>query len=347
MVKNTSVKLALIPCSDINDGRRRAYDYIEKHGWVESLNDVDVIESFNDLSKTYLISTPVRVFQISSLAGLDNAKIVLNKLVSALNDNNSILVNSGLVIVSDISNSVSEMKKLSETVKKFGGYVDKNRSEQLDSILSELSLSYDVQQAVKSYVGFSVEGFISAAREIKKLPEQVQESLTWRDVKNRIPMPQGENAPWGVGFGKNAEPGLDELILQHRTREAVNKAMRVLDGSKNNNYFGMVSWLRNQFSTLFTMKELLIDKYSDVAIAEFLELPNPTFKGKGQKDPATKKSGYPTYAKIRLAESLSESRLLSMLSVVNNTLMMLKDGGIKCKLSPKTTIVRMVILLCN
>lgn len=338
-------RLALIPCSDINEGRRRAIQLI-KEQWNEPDVDstsLEIINNVNDLFRESLFDDNIMVYQNTDK---DSLEIILNELSVRTGASLDDYIGSGLIIITTVLTTTTVVKELVNQVKKLKGTALSDRTVKIENLLNETSLNPDVLRQLKEYAGTDETIVIPIVNEIKTMPDDIQSRLNWDDVRIRIPTQPGTIPPWSMGFGRNAEPGVDDYIIDNNTAGAISKIQRVLDGGMSP--LSITAWLKKSFNEMLTLYAMIYDDGIDRSeAAAMLGLSDPKYSCKGMKDPNTKKSGYPTLKKIETARRIGRPRLIKMLHEINNAEYLLKSGSMKCKLKPMNVMIRMVINICD
>lgn len=338
-------RLALIPCPDINEGRRRAIQLI-KEKWDEPDVDstsLEIVNNANDLFRESLFDNDIIIYQNTDK---DELEIVLNELKERKGSELDDYIGSGLIIITTILTTTNAVKELASQVKKLKGTALSDRTVKIDNLLNETSLNSDVRKQLKEYAGTDETIVIPIVNEIKNMPERIQNMLTWDDVRIRIPTEPGVVPPWSMGFGRDAEPGVDDYIINNDTAGAISKIQRVLDGGMSP--LSITSWMKKSFNEMLALYAMIYDDGTDRSKAAVtLGLSDPKYSGKGMKDPNTKKSGYPTLKRIETARRIGRPQLIRILSEINNAEYLLKSGAMKCKLKPMNVMIRMVINICD
>ena len=327
--------LSFIPSVDENDGRRRAMDVVKKWG----LSNPSLSSDISDIMKKSLFDDQPLILFISEKNSLES---VLHQVKE-----NPALYEDGLLIVSTCNPSSKAMKEFPKVVESLGGLAFSERSEKVKALLSEVFLTREVKDEILSYVGEDSDSLLPIVNDVSKLPRRVQESMTWEDIRIRLPQSPGEVMPWG-GYDKEtrrATKGVDDYLDLRDARGAMARIQRVLEGGGN--AIMITSWLIKSYEEILALKTLMQSGSSPSSAARTLGLPNPSYYGKKGKDPVTGKSGYPTKLRIERAGRLSNEFLSSALNALADADSLLKSGSMRCVMTPKNIMMRMVVEICD
>ena len=333
------MRIAYMPCADIDDGRRRAINYMRDE-WHVDTESIEIINNEpSKLLRNSLFGGTITIIQCTDTKTLDS----LQSMLTSPSKNE--IISDALMIVSTTLGSKKESKTIMQTVKALGGVVFDDRVEQIGKLLSKLNIKKELSDRISVYAGTDVNMVIPVVNELSKLPASMQALLSWDDIRIRLDSEPGDIPPWRIGYGKNSEPGLDEYINANDAKGAMMKMLRVIDGGSNP--LGITSWLKKTYLQVLALHALNADGYTGSQAAEALGLPDPKYSGKGAKDPKYKKSGYPTKKAIQLASSMDEDRIIKILTAINRAETDLKAGAMHCKLTPRNIMIRMVSDICN
>lgn len=330
------MRIMYVPCSDIDTGRRRAIDRIRTE-WLPDASDFEIVNAVSDLYRETLFDESPTIIQIID-------KDTLNAMLNAL-DSDADTIGECLAIITTVPGNVKPAKDIQKKIKTLGGIVMTDRTEKINDVLNTMKLSEPVKRELLSYAGDDAESIVSIARDVSRMPERVQAAMTWDEIKSRLTTSPGEIPPWGFGFGRNAEPGLDDCIADNNGNAMMMKMLRVLDGGMNP--LAVTSWLKNNFIELLALQTMTADGLTGSETAKTLGLPDPKYSGKGMKDPETGKSGYPTVKKINRAKQLGRKRITEILEAINKAEAEMKGASVKCKLSPRNIMIRMIAEICD
>lgn len=333
------MRIAYLPCATIDDGRRRAIDFMRDE-WGIDAESIELITEPSKLMRNSLFGDVASILQCSDAASLQS----LDAMLASDGDKGG-MIGDGLVIVSTVVGTKKEAKAIMRTVRSCGGVVFDDRVEQVGKLIAKLHVGKALMDEMSAYAGTDVGMVIPVVNELSKLPPAVQERLTWDDIRIRLDSEPGDVPPWRIGYGKDSEPGLDEYINANDAKGAMGKMLRVIDGGSNP--LGITSWLKKTYLQTLALHAMIADGFTGSQAAEALGLPDPKYSGNGMKDPKYKKSGYPTKKAIRLASSMSEGRITRILTAINRAETDLKAGAVHCRLTPRNIMIRMVSDICD
>lgn len=319
-------KIVMIPCSDFDEGRQRAISRFGDEPFT-------IVDNISDISNQSLFGAEGTILMVDNK---DDIHDLSNIDIDAYSDD-------GLIIVTTCQTSLKDMKVLAQKIKRYGGIVLKKK-EDIGSIIDSLHIANDIKSMLHAYTMDDYSQNISIIDEISKMSMDEQKSLSSDDILARLPQRPGSIPPWGMGYGRNRIPGLDDFIYKHDIHGSLEKIQRIIDGGSNP--IMTVSWLKGQWRESMEICYLVHDGYTDKQIANMLSLPDPSYRRSGEKDPKTGKSGYPTYKKIRDMSNMSPEYMMTSMKIINDTDKALKGGDRRVVLSPRNLMIRMVTLLC-
>lgn len=333
------MRIAYMPCATIDDGRRRAIDYMRDE-WDIDAESIELITEPAKLMRNSLFGDVASILQCSDSASLRSLDAML-----ASDAERDGAIGDGLMIVSTVMGNRKEAKAIIKTVKAYDGIVFDDRVEQVGKLIAKLHVNKSIADEMGVYAGTDVSMVIPVVNELSKLPPNVQAKLTWDEIRIRLDSEPGDVPPWRIGYGRDSEPGLDEYINANDAKGVMMKTLRVIDGGANP--LGITSWLKKTYLQVLALHAMDADGFTGSQSAEALGLPDPKYSGKGMKDPKYGKSGYPTKKAMRLAASMDEGRIVRILTAINRAETDLKAGSMHCRLTPRNIMIRMVSDICD
>lgn len=328
--KKPKKPILLVPCHDMADGRARAVealrDIIGAGAGVDITSDISKLENQSLFgSEPLIIATESR----NDIGGLAAADL-------------SVRAGDGLAIVTNCNGATSEMKALKETVKRAGG-VTLDRDADMSSVIDSLPLRKDLKTFLHEYTSDSHDKANPICLMVSAMDPEEAESMTMDDIMARIPQTPGERLPWGHGYGRNHVKGLDEFLLDRDSGGALDLMDRVLSGGANANM--VVSWLRKTWREDMRITAMVASGDDWSSIAHTLGLPDPRYRGKGEKDPATGRSGYPTYSRIRSCSGKPLRMMMNTMDAILHADSALKGGTMEI-MDDSEIMTRMVVKAC-
>lgn len=206
-------------------------------------------EKFADAAKPSLFSNDVSTrLYLQSTEDIKKITTVFTE-----SDGDYDFVHSGFVMIAVGANRNST-KKLEAMVSKSGGTVIASKSKDgvstVETMLSELHLSREVEQFLSGHVGSSVEKLIPIHRTVSRLSPKQQSRISVEDMVIRISPNAGEIPPWE----------LEKPLFDRKATETVESARRILT---NSHPILVLSVLKNSLTRLHRIRMMLASGVSD------------------------------------------------------------------------------------
>lgn len=256
----------------------------------------------------------------------------LSDALDAVEEDPDYIIGNGLVIIYSLPENLKETKRAISLIKNLGGVYSspkKNKTSEISEILSKVSLNPQVREDLIEFVGDSYDTLLPLVKEISNFTVEQQRRLRWEDLYPRIPQKPGQLPLFGRG-------SLEELILARDKAKALDKLDRLLEGGTPEIMIVVV--LRKKFSNMYRIKSLLECGLDRSAVAGVLGLPDPRYRGKGQKDPKTGKNGYPTVKAMEECDKWSLKSLENAMLAISRAEAMMKGEDYKIKMSMKPNV---------
>lgn len=232
----------------------------------------------------------------------------------------------GLIVVSDLPGNST--KKIQEFVKSRGGEVfgltpaeKKDKSKAALALLSEISLSRDVQNFLIDYVGDDYESLISLVRTVSDLPAKTQQRLTVADMEIRLPQSKGGTAPWNV----------ERALMDNDMTKAVETFRR---SSKSSHPLVTLVVLNNKFRLAYRISAL-VDAYGASKVTEDFVV-----------EVLGEKKGYPLKLAIGTAKKYGAERLERAVTLLGRTEGAMKgDRAVDSAVAMEAALVELAAIL--
>lgn len=170
---------------------------------------------------------------------------------------------NGLIIIANV-NRVST-RKLEKLIGEEGGVIDfVPRGESItDRLLKSVSISHEVRQFLRDYVGENFENLIPLVKMLRTLSVKDQREYTVESAFLRLPKPPGAVPPWEV----------ENALLRNDANKVIETLHRI---DRNSSYLVILAMLKNKFVIAYRVAALLSQDsgLSDAELAKTLKIPN-------------------------------------------------------------------------
>lgn len=170
---------------------------------------------------------------------------------------------NGLIIIANV-NRVST-RKLERLVGEEGGVIDfVPRGENItDRLLKSVSISHEVSQFLRDYIGENFENLIPLVKTLRGLPVEEQREYTVESAFLRLPEPPGAVPPWEV----------ENALLRNDADKVIDVLHRI---DRSSSYLVILAMLKNKFAIAYRVAALLSQNpsLSDAELAKTLKIPN-------------------------------------------------------------------------